>query len=144
MTIADKLTRLSAAHDDIIDAINAKGGSATGDGFEDFAADIESLPPTNVNVYTSSAAAASGAVAFSGMPDEFGEYSECYWAIVRTAGGDIADGKLDAAEGKALDEVNTAVPKTASAAIAYSAGTLTLTGDLEDGNQYVIVAWCRQ
>lgn len=44
MTIADKLTRLSAAHDDIISAINAKGGSATGDGFEDFAADIAAIP----------------------------------------------------------------------------------------------------
>lgn len=44
MTIADKLTRLSTAHDAIISAINAKGGSATGDGFEDFAADIAAIP----------------------------------------------------------------------------------------------------
>lgn len=52
MTIADKLTRLSTAHDAIISAINAKGGSATGDGFEDFAADIAAIPGGGGSSYT--------------------------------------------------------------------------------------------
>lgn len=52
MTIADKLTRLSTAHDAIISAINAKGGSATGDGFEDFAADIAAIPSGGGSSYT--------------------------------------------------------------------------------------------
>ena len=43
MTIASCLTRLSAARDAIISAINGKGGSATGHGFEDFATDIAAL-----------------------------------------------------------------------------------------------------
>ena len=45
MSISDKLTRLSAAHDAIAAAITQKGGTVnTGDGFEDFAADIATIP----------------------------------------------------------------------------------------------------
>ena len=54
MTIADKLTRLATAHDAIISAINAKGGSATGDGFEDFATDIAAIPTGSQVVGTDS------------------------------------------------------------------------------------------
>lgn len=60
MTIADKLTRLATAHDNIITAINAKGGSATGDGFEDFATDISAIPTSPaVNVESSKSATIS-------------------------------------------------------------------------------------
>ena len=45
MSISDKLTRLSAAHTAISAAISAKGGTvAAGDGFEDFAQDIATIP----------------------------------------------------------------------------------------------------
>lgn len=61
MTIADKLTRLATAHDAIISAINAKGGSATGDGFEDFATDIAAIPSgPSVNVEASKSVNVSG------------------------------------------------------------------------------------
>lgn len=43
MSVADKITRLSNARDDIIDALGTKGVTATGHGFEDFADDIESI-----------------------------------------------------------------------------------------------------
>lgn len=43
MSIADKLTRLSAARDDIIDALGNKGVTATDHGIEDFATDIASI-----------------------------------------------------------------------------------------------------
>lgn len=61
MTIADKLTRLATAHDAIISAINAKGGSATGDGFEDFATDIAAIPSgPSINVEASKSVNVSG------------------------------------------------------------------------------------
>jgi len=45
MSIADKITRLQDAKDGIADAITAKGGIVSvGDGFEDFASDIGSIP----------------------------------------------------------------------------------------------------
>ena len=43
MSIADKLTRLSDARDDIITALGNKGVTATGHGFEDFPTDIASI-----------------------------------------------------------------------------------------------------
>ena len=47
MSISDKITRLATAHDDIAAAIATKGGTVnTGDGFEDFAADIATIPQT--------------------------------------------------------------------------------------------------
>ena len=52
MTIASCLTRLSAARDAIISAINAKGGSATGHGFEDFATDIAAIQTGGGSSYT--------------------------------------------------------------------------------------------
>ncbi len=68
MTIADKLTRLATAHDAIISAINAKGGSATGDGFEDFATDIAAIPSgpsINVEASKSVNVSASGTTTIS-------------------------------------------------------------------------------
>ena len=48
MAISDKLTRLSTAHDNIAAAIATKGGTVnTGDGFEDFAADIATIPQSS-------------------------------------------------------------------------------------------------
>ena len=45
MSISDKLTRLRAAHTAISAAISAKGGTVSaGDGFEDFAQDIATIP----------------------------------------------------------------------------------------------------
>ena len=45
MSISDKLTRLTAAHSAISSAITAVGGTvASGDGFEDFASDIGTIP----------------------------------------------------------------------------------------------------
>lgn len=45
MSIANKLERLTTAHDEIIEKIIAKGGTVNdGDGFEEFPADIESIP----------------------------------------------------------------------------------------------------
>ena len=45
MSVSDKLMRLSAAHDAIAAAITNKGGTVNaGDGFEDFAADIATIP----------------------------------------------------------------------------------------------------
>ena len=44
-TIAENLARLQSARSDISDAITAKGGTVTaGDGFEDFADDIATIP----------------------------------------------------------------------------------------------------
>lgn len=43
MSIADKLSRLSDARDDIITALGNKGVTATGHGFEDFPTDIASI-----------------------------------------------------------------------------------------------------
>lgn len=43
MSIADKLSRLSDARDDIITALAGKGVTATGHGFEDFPDDIDSI-----------------------------------------------------------------------------------------------------
>ena len=43
MSVADKITRLSNARDDIIDALGEKDVTATGHGFEDFADDIRSI-----------------------------------------------------------------------------------------------------
>ena len=44
-TIAENLTKLQAARTNIASAITAKGGTvASGDGFEDFASDIGSIP----------------------------------------------------------------------------------------------------
>lgn len=43
MSIADKLSRLSDARDDIITALGAKGVVATDHGFEDFPADIDAI-----------------------------------------------------------------------------------------------------
>ncbi len=43
MSVADKITRLSDARDDIIDALGEKDVTATGHGFEDFADDIRSI-----------------------------------------------------------------------------------------------------
>ena len=43
MSISDKITRLTTARNDIRTAINAKGGSASSHGFEDFAGDIGNI-----------------------------------------------------------------------------------------------------
>ena len=43
MSIADKLNRLNGAREDIIDALDAKGVTAFGHGFEDFPDDIASI-----------------------------------------------------------------------------------------------------
>lgn len=43
MSIADTLTRLSTARDDIITALTGKGVTATGHGFEDFPSDIAAI-----------------------------------------------------------------------------------------------------
>lgn len=57
-TIAENLARLTAARTDIADAIIAKGGTVTaGDGFEEFPADIATIP--------------SGGVEFSATPTVF-------------------------------------------------------------------------
>ena len=50
-TIAENLTRLTAARTDIADAIIAKGGTITaGDGFEEFPADIATIPTGSQSV----------------------------------------------------------------------------------------------
>ena len=61
MSIASKLSRLSDARDNIIDALGDQGVTATGHGFEDFATDIASISgsatlqvKTNINPTTSS------------------------------------------------------------------------------------------
>jgi len=48
MSIADKITRLSTAKTNIANAITNKGGTVTsGDGFEDFATDIGTIPTSS-------------------------------------------------------------------------------------------------
>ena len=54
MSIADKLSRLSTARDNIISSLIGKGVSATGHGFEDFATDIASIQ-TLANLQSKSA-----------------------------------------------------------------------------------------
>ena len=54
MSIADKLTRLAAAREDIIDALDDKGVTATGHGFEDFPDDIASITSGTGNLQTKS------------------------------------------------------------------------------------------
>jgi len=45
MSIADKITRLQNAKTDIAETITSKGGTVSaGDGFEEFADDIETIP----------------------------------------------------------------------------------------------------
>ena len=50
MSIADKLTRLSTARDNIITALGNKGVTATGHGFEDFSTDIGTISGGGVTV----------------------------------------------------------------------------------------------
>lgn len=52
MSISDKLTRLSNARDDIIDALATKGVSATGHGFEAFSTDIINIPADTPTLQT--------------------------------------------------------------------------------------------
>ena len=52
MSVSDKLTRLSDARDDIIDALATKGVSATGHGFEAFPTDIINIPADTPTLQT--------------------------------------------------------------------------------------------
>lgn len=69
MSIADKIQRLAAAKSEIASAISQKGGTVgSGDGFEDFAAEILGIPAGGVNIGTKTATfTGATAATFTGL-----------------------------------------------------------------------------
>lgn len=140
MTIADKLTRLATAHDAIISAINAKGGSATGDGFEDFATDIAAIPTGGgVHIDTAEVTVPSGypsSISFTdlkGEPQMFvvrqketsisSSGSTTYYYVIAV----VYDGDTTVGNYFRIGSTRTVYPATSGYSWTYNNGTLTVT-----------------
>ena len=139
MTIADKLTRLATAHDAIISAINAKGGAATGDGFEDFATDIAAIPGGGVNIDTAEVTVPSNypsSISFDdlkGEPQMFvvrqketsisSSGSTTYYYVIAV----VYDGDTTVGNYFRIGSTRTVYPATSGYSWTYNNGTLTVT-----------------